>query len=97
MSLDVWFKDDIRNTLLALSEASQDTHAQVVSLVGESPTAQSYRSGYGDALRAVAIAFGITAPRMNDERAASMPRLEAGHGAARRSAGRILDRAGGGG
>ena len=63
MSLDVWFKDDIRNTLLALNETSLDTHALVVSLAGDSASAASYRSGYGDALRAVAIAFGIAYPR----------------------------------
>ena len=66
MSLDVWFKDDIRNTLLALNETSRDTHALVVSLAGDSATATSYRSGYGDALRAVAIAFGIANPRLGD-------------------------------
>lgn len=93
MSLDVWFKDDIRNTLLALSETSQDTHAQIVALVGESPTAQSYRSGYGDALRAVAIAFGITAPRAGDDRHATMPRLDNGR-AHHRSAARMVDRTG---
>jgi len=93
MSLDVWFKDDIRNTLLALSETSQDTHAQIVALVGESQTAQSYRSGYGDALRAVAIAFGITAPRASEERQATMPRLESGR-AGPRGAARMADRAG---
>lgn len=76
MSLDVWFKDDIRNTLLALNETSHDTHAQVVALCGESASARSYRSGYGDALRAVAIAFGVAIPRTLDDDAAAMPRLE---------------------
>ncbi len=80
MSLDVWFKDDIRNTLLALNETSHDTHAQLAALVGESATAQSYRLGYGDALRAVAIAFGVAAPRTTDERASAMPRLDAARG-----------------
>jgi hypothetical protein len=73
VSLDVFFKDDIRNTLLALNETSTDTHAQVVALCGESPSALSYRSGYGDALRAVAIAFGIAVPRSPEDGVALMP------------------------
>lgn len=81
MSLDVWFKDDIRNTLLALNETSHDTHAQLVALCGESALARSYRSGYGDALRAVAIAFGISVPRALDDGSALMPRLDAARAA----------------
>ena len=66
MSLDVWFKDDIRNTLLALNETSRDTHALARSVAGESESTAHYRSGYADALRAVAIAFGIAVPRITD-------------------------------
>lgn len=66
MSLDVWFKDDIRNTLLALNETSRDTHARLAALAADPSAAHEYRSGYGDALRAVAVAFGIATPQTSE-------------------------------
>ena len=76
MSLDVWFKEDIKNTLLALNETSRDTHTRLSALTVDSAAARVYRAGYGDALRAVAIAFGICAPQASDsEPMFASPRL----------------------
>ena len=62
MSLDVWFQRDIKHTLLALNQTSLDTVARIAALSADRHEAQIYRAGYGDALRAVAIAFGIATP-----------------------------------
>lgn len=86
MSLEVWFKEDIRNTLLALNETSSNTHAQMVALCGDSASSESYRAGYGDALRAVAIAFGIAVSRSADDVLPANP----GRYAARPIVGRIV-------
>lgn len=55
MSLDVWFRDDIRRVLYALDEASRAAQAHAST----GAPISSYRAGYSDAMRAVAIAFGI--------------------------------------
>ena len=47
MSLDVYFRDDVRNVLVALAVGA-----------GESPSAE-YRRGYMAALQAVALGFGL--------------------------------------
>ncbi|MBI5879450.1 MAG: hypothetical protein HZB53_17515 [Chloroflexi bacterium] len=60
MSLDVWFRDDIRRVLLALEDASRS--AQVHTAVASDAPLDSYRAGYTDAIRAVAVAFGIAEP-----------------------------------
>ena len=62
MSLDVWFQQDIKHTLLAINQTSLDTTVRLATLAGDTPELQAYRSGYNDALRAVAIAFGIAKP-----------------------------------
>jgi hypothetical protein len=62
MSLDVWFQQDIKHTLLAINQTSLDTTTRLASLAGDTPELQAYRAGYNDALRAVAIAFGIAHP-----------------------------------
>jgi len=55
MSLDVWFKDDIRNTLRALDATSAVTTFRMATNSRDA----AYRQGYADAMRAVALAFGI--------------------------------------
>ena len=59
MSLDVWFRDDIKNTLVALNQANGMGTARMALQIEEPREIQIYREGYRDALRAVAIAFGI--------------------------------------
>ena len=75
MGLDIWFAEDIRNTLLAANEASAAT-AAVIAEIGVSPSTspgqavtdstdlltvslRAYREGYKAALATVALAFGI--------------------------------------
>lgn len=62
MSLDVWFQSDIKNTLLAINQTSLDTTVRLATLAGDTAELQAYRAGYNDALRAIAIAFGIARP-----------------------------------
>jgi hypothetical protein len=52
--LDVWFKDDICNTLRAVDLANAD-----VCKVINTPEMQFYRRGYEAALRAISEAFGV--------------------------------------
>jgi len=52
--LDVWFKDDIKNTLRAIDSAN----AEVFKTINTSEM-QLYRQGYEAAIRAIAEAFGI--------------------------------------
>jgi hypothetical protein len=59
MGLDIWFKEDIRNALLAADEASSST-ARVCAFVGGDPvTLRAYLEGYRAALTTVALAFGL--------------------------------------
>jgi len=62
MSLDVWFKDDIKNTLVALNEANGAMLLRLAAHADDATELQTYRDGYCDALRAVAIALGIAMP-----------------------------------
>ena len=65
MSLDVWFTQDIGNTIAALHTANRATIARL----SESPHSGGgtrdtrhlnlYAVGYTDTLRAVAVAFGV--------------------------------------
>ncbi len=59
MSLDVWFKKDIHNLLLAIDLANGSTCAKLAPVAAESLASMYYRAGYADALSAVAKAFGI--------------------------------------
>lgn len=62
MSLDVWFQQDIKRTLLAIHQSHRDTARAVSAFTGESSETVAYRAGFNDALRAVAIAHGIVKP-----------------------------------
>ncbi len=54
MGIEMWFKDDIRNILLAVN-ASSATTARLV----DHPQVAAYRLGYQEALGAVALACGL--------------------------------------
>ena len=60
MSLDVWFQQDIQNTLLALHSAqvSQPSSQEPSNTCAERECA-AYRAGFQAALKSVALAFGI--------------------------------------
>lgn len=53
--LGVWFKDEIRNTLVALDAANLDIAQHI-----DTPEMRLYRKGYEAAIQAMAIAFGIS-------------------------------------
>ena len=64
MGLDIWFREDIYNALLAANEANAATTiiiAEVSEDVRLLPlTLRVYREGYKAALSTVALAFGIS-------------------------------------
>jgi hypothetical protein len=68
MSLDVFFQQDIRNTLVAL-RAAQSAQPDCVGVVEASVQREraAYRAGFEMAIRSVALAFGVAV----EERSAS--------------------------
>ena len=55
MRLDLWFREDVARILAATQETMQAS--QAASVVNE-----DYQQGFVDALRAVAVAFGVATP-----------------------------------
>lgn len=60
MGLDLWFKEDVARILAS----SHETMRAMSDAVQASSTeaAYNYRQGFEDALRAVALAFGVVPP-----------------------------------
>ncbi len=56
MGLDLWFREDVARILASTQETMRAS--QAASGVNE-----AYQQGFVDALRSVAVAFGVTAPR----------------------------------
>jgi basic membrane lipoprotein Med (substrate-binding protein (PBP1-ABC) superfamily) len=52
--LNVWFKDDIKNTLSAIDSANAELFKAI-----DTPEMRLYRQGYEAAIRAIAEAFGM--------------------------------------
>ena len=65
MGLDVWFREDVLNALLAADQASAATVAAVGNDVLDPATVRAFRQGFRAALVTVALAFGI-APEVDD-------------------------------
>lgn len=63
MGLDLWFREDVARILASSHETmrsmSDATHTS------NSEAAYGYRQGFEDALRAVALAFGVAPPAPN--------------------------------
>ena len=59
MGLDLWFAEDVARILAATQETMQAS--QAASIVNE-----DYQQGFVDALRAVAVAFGVASPRARE-------------------------------
>lgn len=57
MALSVWFHDDVRRILAATHETMRTAMAAAPPLDPEA--AAAYQQGFGDAVRAMAIAFGV--------------------------------------
>lgn len=55
--LDVLFKDEIRNALIAIDHANRDIADEI-----DTPEMRLYRKGYLAAISALASAFGIELP-----------------------------------
>jgi hypothetical protein len=60
MGLDLWFQQDVARILASTHEAMAASMRATASLDVE--MAEAYRQGFTDALRSVAIAFGVGAP-----------------------------------
>lgn len=56
MGLDLWFRDDVARILDAVAES---TGATAAALGGDPELAAVYQQGVADALRAVALGFGL--------------------------------------
>ncbi|MBN1136275.1 MAG: hypothetical protein JXM73_06805 [Anaerolineae bacterium] len=67
MGLDVWFAQDVARILAATHEAMAASMRATAPL--DTETAEAYRTGFVDALRAVAIAFGVAVPMRESSRA----------------------------
>lgn len=61
MGLDVWFRDDVARILAATHETLQASSRGAPPLDPE--RAEAYHQGFDDALRAMAVAFGLVGPR----------------------------------
>jgi hypothetical protein len=55
VGLDLWFREDVARILAATQETMQSSQAATV-------INEDYQLGFRDALRAVAVAFGVVAP-----------------------------------
>ena len=59
MGHEVWFRDDIRNILLAAEEASASAAYALGPMAQDENVLAAYRQGYRDALATIAVAFGL--------------------------------------
>ena len=79
--LDVWFADDVSRILASAHETL------TASLRGAPPLdverAEAYQQGFVDALRAVAVGFGVLPPEARQQGARSIVEVEAGRVGAR--------------
>jgi hypothetical protein len=65
MGLDLWFREDVVRLLAATLEtmrASTWAVQDAGATAGSQEVADAYRQGFGDAVRAVGVAFGVALP-----------------------------------
>jgi hypothetical protein len=60
MGLDLWFREDVARILASTHEAMRGAMGATAPLDAES--AETYQQGFADALKAVALAFGLAGP-----------------------------------
>jgi hypothetical protein len=60
MALDLWFREDISRILASTHETMRASVGALPALDPE--LSETYRQGFLDALRAIAIAFGVVVP-----------------------------------
>ena len=64
MGRNLWYRDDVTHAMAAVAEGGRET---ISALAASDPeAARLYQAGHDAALRAVALAFGITLPQ-NDK------------------------------
>ncbi len=78
MSLDIWFREDIKHILMAAERASSSSLAQAEESSTDPGALRAYRRGYQAALSAVALACGLI-PGPDDEGLAAGRRLAGGY------------------
>jgi hypothetical protein len=71
MGLDIWFREDVARILAAAHETRQSTARATPPLDPEG--AAAYAQGFDDALRALAVAFGLASPRRQQPTPGSKP------------------------
>ncbi len=69
MSLDIWFREDIKHILMAAERANALSLAQAEESVADPGRLEAFRRGYCAALTAVALACGLTPNNDESERA----------------------------
>jgi len=60
MGLDMWFREDVTRILASALEVQRNAASAMPALDAEAAVA--YQRGFADALRAVAVGFGIRPP-----------------------------------
>jgi len=69
MGLDLWFREDVVRILVATHETMRASMAGAAlsEPVGTNPVeSDAYRKGFTDALRSVAVAFGVALPSIGE-------------------------------
>jgi hypothetical protein len=75
MGLDLWFREDVARILAATQETMRALTEAVAPAGAEGQgSAAAYQQGFGDALRAVGVAFGLAGPM--DIAGPPVPRLD---------------------
>lgn len=79
MGLDLWFQEDVARILASTQETMISSMAAVAPVSPEE--ADAYQQGFVDALRSVAVAFGVAAPSVSRQhRPVRQPRsIDTGH------------------
>jgi hypothetical protein len=75
MGLDVWFQQDVARILASTHETMAASIRATAPLDAE--IAEAYQRGFVDALRAVAVAFGVAGPSRDGSGMRSMAHVEA--------------------
>lgn len=64
MALDLWFREDVKRIIASTYDTMQSSTA--ISSSQNSGETDVYRQGFTDALRVIAIAFGLGSPSSAD-------------------------------
>ena len=80
MGLDLWFPQDVARILASTHETMAASTRALQGMQATAPLdaemAETYRQGFVDALRAVAVAFGVGAPSVGGRGAQTAVQVE---------------------